>query len=78
MPEYDSYTYVVSVRETVDTQYIVRVPEALTEEAISYLPNTFETMKMFGQVEEAKLARNIREREIHDVTFTGRMLKQND
>jgi hypothetical protein len=74
--QFDNYTYVVSVRETVDTQYIVRVPEALTEEAISNLDNSLDTLKMLGQCAEARLTRNIREREIHDVTFTGRQLKQ--
>jgi hypothetical protein len=73
--EYDSYTYVVSVRETVDTQYIVRVPEGLTEEAITNLDNSLGTMIILGQAQEATLARNLREREIADVTFTGRQLK---
>lgn len=74
---YENYTYVVSVRETVDTQYIVKVPSELTEEAISNLEHSFSTLQMLGQAEEARLARNVREREIHDVTFTGRQLKQN-
>lgn len=74
--QYENYTYVVSVRETVDTQYIIRNPEPLTEEAISNLGSALDTMKDFGQVQEATLARNVREREIHDVTFTGRQLKR--
>jgi hypothetical protein len=75
MSEYDNYTYVVSVRETVDTQYIVRVPNELSPEAIESMKMSPLVADFLTQESESRFSRNVREREVVDVTFTGCQLK---
>lgn len=73
------YTYVISVRETVDTQYIVQLPNELPNVAIEKLTDgsggTYLADLLSG-MEDARFARNVREREIVDVTFTGESFEE--
>jgi len=64
------HRYVVSVRETVDTQYVVSVPNELSDEAQEalLLSDGLAQLLLSGWAGEAHGARNVRGREVVDVT----------
>lgn len=75
--QYENYTYVISVRETVDTQYVVQFPNELTEQAIEGMKLSPLVADYLTYQNESRFSRNVREREIVDVHFIGMHLKAN-